>query len=149
MLGKFAFVVFLFSLVCFVFAQETLDPNGGTALSLGNSVQGARDDAEICGTGLLNYFWGSKLKDNAIPRGMSEIYFYINGSFHDNTYNYLGEWIQFGMTDDVMMFHYESAQYYAPYNNGTGSMYSHSSMCGYWYMDGFKWYCESTCANLA
>merc|ERR1712137_356717 len=122
-----------------------IDPNGEYRESLPHVVA-PRDDADVCGSAHMNYFWNDNLaKDTAQPR-YTELFFYNNGSFHDNTYNYLGGYVQFGENgDNILYFHYESAQYYSPYNNGTGSMESHQSMCGYWYFEDWKWYCQPVC----
>merc|ERR1711879_643927 len=85
------------------------DPNG-VQIKDSSVVKGvhSRGDDEICGTGQLYYTWGShKTEDGHGSPRFSELYFYYNGSFHDNTYNYLGTWIEFGSHgDNIFIFRY-------------------------------------------
>lgn len=141
MLLKITSIALLFSLGLATFPS----PNGDLVETENESY--VFDYQGICGTANMFYVWGDY--SELTPR-FSELYFFNNGSFHDNSFSYLGEYIQFGENgDSILTFFYTSARYYAPHFepsvNVTGSMVSHQTMCGYWYFEDLKWNCIPFC----
>ena len=142
--------VALVALFCFFFALASgfLDSNGVERSESELDRIAARSiaprDDETCGSAQMNFYWGSAAQQSGSPR-LATIFFFYNGTFHDNTYDYSGDWVLFGENgDNILTFNYPSAKYVSPDNRGAGSMISHS-VCGYWDFGGFKWYCPSMC----
>ena len=104
-------------------------------------------DRDACAAAQMNFYWNHhNQEDTATPR-FAQMYFFPNGTFNDISYNYSGTWTLFGENGEhILSFHYPSAKYVSPANDGNGSMISHN-VCGYWTFTNFKWYCPSVCST--
>src|SRR3990167_1430140 len=137
----------------FTLSLALYDPNlnfyNEDDIELSNNFPTPRGDENVCGTGQLNFFWGIDKDSRSIatPR-FAEIYFFINNTFADNTFGYLGTWAQFGENgDDSLLFQYPTATYLAPViTTYSGSMIS-NHVCGSWYFTCTKWFCTNTCVS--
>merc|ERR1711862_488586 len=108
---RFAVVAFL----CLVaLSHAILDPNGveydETRLE-SESFGSPRGDDNVCGSAQMNFYWGGiDARGSGTPR-IAEIFFYYNNTFHDNTYSYTGDWVNFGENgDNILSFEYPSAK---------------------------------------
>mmetsp|Transcript_19639 Transcript_19639/g.75363 ORF Transcript_19639/g.75363 Transcript_19639/m.75363 type:complete len:144 (+) Transcript_19639:74-505(+) len=124
-------------------AELVMGPTGDWVDTAGidmNSQYARSVDDAVCGSAHMTFLWGS-----ARSVMSATIFFYQNGTFHDNTYNYDGSWVYFGQEGvETLFFEYPSALYCSPDNTGAGTMIS-GNTCGTWSFDDTKWTCDNMC----